>query len=84
MRDRRRQRPVARAAPVAYYVSIPRREGRAQYFDTVVCADGLRRLANYRKKWDQVRGVVVVGTERGAEAYAMRDFEPTPSGGKIG
>lgn len=54
------------------------------YFDTVVCADGLRRLANYRKKWDQVRGVVVVGTERGAEAYAMRDFEPTPSGGKIG
>ncbi len=35
MRDRRRQRPVARAAPVAYYVSIPRREGRAQLLATI-------------------------------------------------
>lgn len=65
MRDRRR-RPVARSAPARYYVSIPRREGRAQLLATISTH------------------MVFVGTERGLDAYAMRDFEPTPSGGKIG
>lgn len=91
MRDRRRQRPVARAAPVAYYVSIPRREGRAQFLATIsthITINGVRM------PMDRPRTVladdtvcidtVIVATENGPRTYAMRDFEPTPSGGKIG
>lgn len=115
MRDRRRQRPVARAAPVAYYVSIPRRTGRSQLLATIsthITINGVRlpldrprtvlssddvvidtviqagTLAHRQALLDAVvRGVggtVIVGTENGLEAYTTRDFEPTPSGGKIG